>query len=191
MYPELIDLVQAARNAGAALNRDQSEIGVLLRLHQLSQKLKTPSGDVPWALVKRRIGLTRPPSMPKIGSLITFVIRRAGGASATHLAYLNAFNRNLVSTSKRTGVPAEVYEKLGDFPHHFMAMALLQAAWLCPEVHIKNGLCSQIGPHDITSMAKEIQGGTEQGKRFGEVENMFCEARAVMDRRGRVWIFFG
>ena len=152
MYPQVCDIIQASRNVGATLNRMESENQVLMKLHKLAAAHS--QGDVPWALIKRQVMRTRPQCAEKLDAMITFVIARSGGRSAEHLLYLSVFFRTLVKASKRTGVADKLYSALADFPHHWLAIALYETAWTCPDAFIQHGECVFVGGAEVMELAK-------------------------------------
>ena len=77
LWPKVCGLVQSARNVGSTLNRKESEMQTLLRLHASSAKT-APGHDVPWAGIKISIMCTRPPFQEKLGAMICFAIARSG-----------------------------------------------------------------------------------------------------------------
>ena len=81
MWPRVTDLIQSARNIGSTLNRKESEMQILLRLHNMSSafELKT-GGSPPWASIKRSILRTRPACADKLDAMIAFEAARSGGA---------------------------------------------------------------------------------------------------------------
>ena len=189
LYPEVPGIVQAARNLGSSLNRSESEMQTLLRLHLLSVSLKIPGSEVPWADIKREIGRTRPPCKSKLGFMIGFVIARSGGAGGEHLKYLAVFHRNFVDASVRAGLPPDVYDKLSTFPQHFLALAMLQAVWTCPVQFVKNLQCTHITANEIAALGKAITSKTAEGNHCAKAGEMLQAAREAADRGdSRIWV---
>ena len=153
MHPRVPDLIQSARNIGSTLNRKESEMQILLRLHSMSAAyvLKT-GGSPPWAEIKRSILRTRPACADKLDAMIAFVVARSGGATGTFLQQLSVFHRNFVEDSIRGGVPGPVYAALADSSHFYLSLALLKTAWTCPRENIDNLQCSWVTATEITAL---------------------------------------
>ena len=182
MYPKVVSLVSNARNVGSTLNRQESEMQTLLRLHTLSVEHAQENINVPWIQIKKSILRTRPPCAEKLGSMISFTIARSGGASGEHLQFLAAFHRNHVDASKRAGVPAALYDSLAAFPHHFLALAFLEAAWTCPPAFLRNKECTQINAAEVNTVKKALVEGTAEGKHAQCAGELLCAARVCADR---------
>ena len=161
LYPRVPDLAQQAKNVGATLNRKESEMQTLLRLHKMSSVHTNPNEDVPWATIKKAIVRSRPPCQGKLGGMVSFVIGRSGGPDGEHLRFLSVFHRNYVA-STHSGVPMSLYEALASFPHHYLALALLETAWTCHTRYVHNGECNFIGTTEVQSlrMALEMHPGS-------------------------------
>ena len=182
MYPKVVSLVSNARNVGSTLNRQESEMQTLLRLHTLSVEHAQDNTSVPWLQIKKAINRTRAPCGDKLGSMISFTIARSGGASGMHLQFLASFHRNFVDASKRAGVPAALYDSLAAFPHHFLALAFLEAAWTCPPAFLRNKECTQINSTEVNTVKKALVEGTAEGKHAQCAGEMLCAARVCADR---------
>ena len=189
MYPQVLSLVSNARNVGSTLNRQESEMQTLLRLHTLSAQHSTARTSVSWQSIRRAILRTRPPCAEKLGSMISFIIARSGGGSGEHLQFLAAFHRNFVDASKRAGVPAALYDSLAAFPHHFLAMAFLEAAWTCPPPYLRNRECTQVTAAEVNTLAKALAEETAEGKHASCAGELLCAARVCADR-GEANIYF-
>jgi hypothetical protein len=84
-YPQVLDLIQRARNANSNTNRRENEMAGLLQLHTLSVSCPKP---VDWAVVKRVVLKTNPPFAEKIDNMVAFVIARSGGSGGLFLKQL-------------------------------------------------------------------------------------------------------
>lgn len=156
-YPEVLDILQAARNIGQTLARQEDEMEVMLRLHALASEAQQKEGfeGVLWPTIKHSILRTRPPCEDKLNAMIQFVIARSGGIDGEHIRYLSTFFNNCVQPVYRKGVPASLYEALASFPLHFLALALLETAWLCPDAKVQQKECVWVTGPEIQALAKE------------------------------------
>ena len=180
MYPRAPDLVQSARNIGATLNRKESEMQILLRLHSMSAAfvLKT-GGSPPWAEIRRSIMRTRPACADKLDSMIAFVAARSGGASGPFLQQLSVFHRNFVEDSIRGGVPGALYSALADFPHHYLALSILKTAWTCPRGEIDNQQCVWVTATEVNALKNSKDAAVVERAKLAE--ELLSQSRVMTD----------
>ena len=152
LYPRVPDLISNARNSRNRSGSKESEMQVMLRLHQLARAHTDQTRAVPWADIVNVVLKTRPPCAKKVDALVTFLIGKSGGTAGQHLKYLSVFHRNHVLASERFGCAMALYEALATFPHQFLAMALLQANWVCPSRYVHNGECNFVGAGDVAGL---------------------------------------
>ena len=173
-YPDVVDIMSAARNVGQTLSRSEDEMSVLLRVHKTAAEIQQSAGTagICWETIKRSIVRTRPPCAAKLESMISFVIARSGGLDGEHVRYLAAFFRNCVEAPLRHGVPASLYEQLAHFRHHFLALAILETAWTCPEIKVIDKECQFVTGADVAALARLSK--TEQGGIRVEAAEKLC-----------------
>ena len=156
-YPAVTDIVQAARNMGQTLNREESEMQTLLRIHRLAADVQQtgPLDAEAWRTIYRAIMRNRPPCQDKVESMVAFVVARSGGVGGEHLRYLTVFFRNCVQPVLRKGVPGGLYESLATFPLHLVALALFETAWTGPKESVRNKQCMFVSGAEVNALAKE------------------------------------
>ena len=181
MYPKVVQLVQSARNVGATLNRKESEMQTLLRMHSLGKGFMALNLVVPWAKVLKDVQRSRPPAAHKLEGMKAFVIARSGGLDGEHLRFLSVFHRNCINASLRSGVPTVLYEALAEFPKHLLALALLETAWTCPAANVHNGECCWVGKSEVDALAK-APASSALGLRVAAADRLLDTSRKlVMD----------
>jgi hypothetical protein len=153
LYPTAINFIQSARNIASTMFRQESEIQGLLRLHQMSSTAQRAGLDIPWAVIKKSILRSRPPYSGSLEEMVLFIVARSGGIKGNFLLYLAAFYRNHVD-STRHSVPAALYASLADFPLHYLALAIYQAAWKCPAEAVHAGVCKGVTAAEVNALAK-------------------------------------
>ena len=180
MYPRVTDLIQSARNIGSTLNRKESEMQIILRLHSMSSafELKT-GGSPPWAEIKRSILRTRPPCADKLDAMIAFVAARSGGACGIFLQKLSVFHRNFVENSIRGGVPGALYNALADFQHHYLALSILKTAWTCPRADIDNLQCTWVTAAEVGALRTSKDANV--ASRASMAEGLLSQSRVMTD----------
>jgi len=84
-----------------------------------------------------------------------------GGIDGAHIRYLSKFFNTCVEPSLRHGVPASLYDQLAQLQNHWLAMALLQTAWLCPSEKVVEKECQFVTGSDIAALARSdsVDGG--------------------------------
>ena len=180
MHPRVPDLIQSARNIGSTLNRKESEMQILLRLHSMSAAYVTKTGgSPPWAEIKRSILRTRPACADKLDAMIAFVVARSGGATGTFLQQLSVFHRNFVEDSIRGGVPGALYSALADFTHHYLALAILKTAWTCPRENVDNLICTWVTASEVNALKNSKD--EDVASRAKLAEELLSQCRVLTD----------
>ncbi len=128
----------------STMYRAENEMQGLLRLHSYSAAAQKANKDIPWQTIKTTILRSRPIWAESFEDMMAFVASRSGGMEGRFLLYLAAFNRNHVD-STRTSLSPALYRALADFPSHYVALALFQAAWRCPKESDERALLGHLG----------------------------------------------
>ena len=164
LYPNDMNFIQTARNIISTMFRQESEIQGLLRLHNMSAEAQRAGMDIPWAAIKKSILRSRPPYSGSLEEMVLFIVARSVGIKGDFLKHLAAFFRNHVD-STRHSVPAALYAALADFPMHFVALAIYQAAWKCPAEAVRTGVCKGVTGTEVNALVKS---GATAGLRAAE-----------------------
>lgn len=160
-FPELLSLIQSARNAAGQVARREHEVQVLLRLHHLalSEAKTSVNGQIPWERVRARVMASRPPCADELEDLSLFVAACGGGASATYLKDLDAFHKAHVNSELRS-VKGSFFAAVAtmDFgqPTPWLKMAFVKAQYTCPKTAVKGKICSWISASDLVKLKKTI-----------------------------------
>ena len=181
LYPTALPFIQRARNIASTMYRKESEIQGLLRLHTLSSAAQKANRDIPWSSIKRSVLRSRPPFADSLDEMIAFIMTRSGGVEGRFLQYLSAFYRNHVD-SKRNSIPASLYTALADFPMHYVALAIYQAAWKCPPDAVISGVCKGVTVVEISALVKTADPVVRSRLRAAEVA--LAEARLRLGLAG-------
>ena len=153
LYPQVLHFLQAARNAVSTMYRTENEMQGLLRIHAYAGAAQKMQIDIPWPTIKATILRSKPAWADSFDAMIAFVASRSGGVDGRFLLYLAAFHRNHVD-STRNSVPGSLYRALADFPFHYVALAIFQAAWRCPPDFVTAGRCTWISASEVNGLAK-------------------------------------
>ena len=112
----------------------------LLKLHRLASKLAGESID--WTSICRAVVRTKPPYEANLGSMCSFVASKAGGPTGLFLKYLHSVHGQFVSAQKKQALPSGLYRVLADFPLHYVAIAIWEAAYTGPPEKVgQGGVC--------------------------------------------------
>jgi hypothetical protein len=161
-YPDILPLLQAAKNVGGHV-----------ALHSMAAEAQKLGHDANWVAIKRAVLRSRPPFADSVDEMVAFLATRSGGADGKHLQSFLAFHRAFVNPSVRGSVPAAWYSALAAFPVQYVAMAILQAAYSCPLEHVKNGMCCFISSGDVYGLSRN------KPKEVNEAEKALSQARIV------------
>ena len=170
-------LAQAARNVRGHMARQENEMQGLVYLHTLAAKYEKLGKTPNWVDIKRLVLKTHPPYATYVESLISFVAAKAGGQDGEHLLHLQAVWRLWVNPNLRVSLPPAVYEALADCDSFLLALALWQAAYVCPPQDVKAGVCMWLRAMDVVGLKRS---GTALHARAVEAETFLGQVRAAL-----------
>jgi hypothetical protein len=189
MYPQALDFLQRARNVPSTTFRQESEMQGLMRLHTLSARAQSQGLPPPFKEIKSNMLRSKPPFADSLDEMIAFVVARAGGPEGKFLKYLNAFHRSHVD-SRRTSLPAALYLALADAKEHYLALAVFQAAWQCPDDQVHSGVCRGFSASDVLSMHKSAErlrsADLQRRELIAQAEHACMSARLLLKDAGIV-----
>jgi hypothetical protein len=152
--PGLVQLLQAAGNAPAQIQKYENEVQVLLRIHNAAKVNKTEDGHIDWEAVKRTVNRSKPPCHADAPFLMHFVSRKAGSLDEAFLLQdLENFHKMHVPTDRV--VKGGFFESLASFelsPTNlapFWTLAMLKSQYSCPPSKVKSGECKYISSGDV------------------------------------------
>ena len=90
--------------------------------------------------------------------MTAFVITKSGGVDGRLIKYLTAFHRIGVQASSRQGAPASLYDVLASFKHPHLAIAMLEAAWTCPDGCLVKKESSFVPSNEVNTLGKAAEG---------------------------------
>ena len=174
LYPDFCGLVQQARNA--SLQRAESEVQLLLRIHEYAVAKTSTVGTIDWpAVAKQASNVT---TMHDIPSLVAFVQRWSGGSHGLLLKELTFFHRNHVNSDRI--IPAATFQALANLRLSaeqngipLFVIAVLKCQLTCPDNKVIQKLCKYITAGDIGSIA------TKKTKFALEAKNIMRQCRDV------------
>ena len=156
MFPDFLDMLQKARNAGSHIARSEHEVQVLLRIQTLASSQTRSHGEPNWQQIKEAVLKTKPPCAADVKHLQVFVARCGGGLAGQFLQDLSEFHRQCVAERCIRGPFFLAVAELPleeDVP--YFKIAVLKAQYKCPEKAVKNKECLWITPSDLAKAAKE------------------------------------
>jgi hypothetical protein len=80
-YPQVLGLLQAARNVSGHVQRKIHEVQGLLQMHGLASTMQKNGQPVEWTTIKRAVLRSKPPFAESIDHLMSFLATRSGGLS--------------------------------------------------------------------------------------------------------------
>jgi hypothetical protein len=178
-YPSVLGLLQAALNVAGNVQQKVHEVQGLQQLWALAATYQKKGEAVNWTDIKAIIKRSLPSFADSLDSMIAFVASQSGGLDGSFLKYFLAFHRLFVKPTVRSSVPSGLYAALSTFPYHYLAWAMLEAAYTCPKEHIKaGGLCSFVSAADVTGVLKGPSAALQ------EAENYLRDVRALLPAAG-------
>ena len=78
-YPEVLNLLQEARNVAGHIQRQENEMRGLLQLHNLAASAMKRKEILDWSVIKRIVRRSRPPFAESLDNMVAFVAARSGG----------------------------------------------------------------------------------------------------------------
>ena len=181
-FPEVLRILQAAKNVTGHVARQANEMQGLVQLHAMSAAMQNAGKLIDWPHIRRAVLRARPPFGESVDSMIAFIATRSGGTDGAFLKYLAAFYRQFVNPSVRRCLPPAMYSAVADFPHHFLALAVWQAAYSCPIEFVRQGVCSWITAAEVVALTKAAKG---EKKIFLELaEQVLSQARTCLPQAG-------
>ena len=153
----------------------------MLKLHSLAANFMREGRPVEWVEIRRIVDRTKPPYAEYTDALAAFVATRAGGLDPTFLKYMAAFHNLCCNPSVRGRLPPALYKALADFPHHFLAIAIWETAYLCPVEHVVNRQCGWIKAAEVSALSKP---GSAAAKHASEAEDLLNSVRQAWAHTG-------
>ena len=158
MYPSLLELVQHAKNVGTEAARRESEVQLLLRIHEASKALaETSGGRVDWDRVEARLSKRESHYKNDLSAYVKFVKRWGGGSRGLFIEELRVFHQAFGSSSRI--VPTTTFEKLADLKLSitelcpFFVMAVVKAQATCHPSKVSNNVCRHISGSEIATLS--------------------------------------
>lgn len=171
---------KAALNVPGQVQRKETCVQGLLRLHSLAVSYQSRDLPIEWPTIRRAVLRSKPPFAGILDDMIAFVAAKSGGSSGEFLQYFLAFHRQFVNSGLRAAVPGSLFRVLADLKFPYLAFALLETAFTCPEEHIRHGCCSWVSSGEVSALAKN----PESLERMTLAEDSLREVRLRLPRCG-------
>jgi hypothetical protein len=181
LYPRALPILQGARNVSGHVQRKIHEVQGLQQLHSMAAVAQREGKEPDWTAIKRAVLRSRPPFADSIDDMISFLATRSGGVEGVFLKYFQAFHRQFVNPSVRSAVPGALYGALADFRHHYLALAILQAAFTCPAETVKQGLCTWISAAEVAGLGRAT---ASKPQLLSDAEEALSAARTLLPTTG-------
>jgi len=170
-------------NVAGQAQRKETEISGLMQLHALAASYQQKGLSPDWTAIRRAVLRSLPPYRDNLGARISFVATRSGGTDGRFLKDLAMFHQNFATPSIRASLPAALYEQLGLPPHHFLALAIWEAAYTCPRETLKGStVCTWISASEVASLANAAT--AEKRAQVEQAERFLSQARLLLPSTG-------
>ena len=181
-FPDVLRIFQAAKNVTGHVARQANEMQGLVQLHSMSAAMQAQGCIIDWPRIRRAVLRARPPFGDSVDSMIAFIATRSGGTDGAFLKYLAACYRQYVNPSVRKCLPPAMYSALADFPLHYVALAIWQAAYTCPLDSVRQGVCGWITTQEVVGLARAFKGEKKQMLELSE--QVLSQARTELPKTG-------
>ena len=84
---------QAARNVSGHVQRPETEMQGMVRMHQMASCQQTAGKAVDWISIRRAVLRSRPPYAENLDDLVSFLATPSGGTDGKFLLFVQAFYR--------------------------------------------------------------------------------------------------
>ena len=159
LYPNLCELVQAARNSTGAIHHKENSVQILVKVQNLAVNMsKATGGTVDWNSVLRTVVQRSHASPEEAEPVLKFVQKYGGGDHGSFVKDFEAFYKMHVPAGRI--VPASTFESLASLKLSakelcpFFMTAVLKAQAACPKDKVsRNKVCNFISSSEISSLA--------------------------------------
>ena len=182
MWPEFVQLVQAALNTHA--RGDQSEIECMLDIHRMYQAAVEQGSEPNWKRFQTAASFSLAPCSSYMGAVVAYVRANSGGTDGTRLEELSrhhkAFACNAESGPARS-MGSEFLYKLTSlnfgpgnrFP--YVLNACIKANLSSPSDKVVDGVCRLILPSHVAHLASK-----KVLDKVREAEALMTESRSLL-----------
>ena len=171
-FPQLADIIQQSGNA--SLNRGESELQMLRRLHNLFMQKHSNGEPVDYQSIKQRALAAKPPFAASLPHMWAFALKFSGGSMAPLLVETELFVRNNVSGKF---LSPEIWSSLsGDVRGSSQLARWRHAALKCAYMR---GLSASEIKRSLTK---------ESFDKVSEASDVMTEVRALLKQVGETWL---
>ena len=160
VFPELVDFAQSSLNT--TVSGEQTEIEILLRLHQLAAATAARGQEISWRALEEQACSSMPQCASWIKSLSAYVDANSGGDSGKLLHDLALFAKAFGTTEQGPSriLGSEFLNKLASMNfgtgQHFpyLINACIETNLVSPPNRIIDGMCRLLVPSNLTELTK-------------------------------------
>ena len=171
LYPTLAELVQYARNATGAAQRNETEMQALSKIQSLvSSSLRSSSESVDWSNIAECVQTRSSIPKAELETLLRFVQLYGGGRDGRFIEDLDKFHKVFVPTGRI--VPHTTFGALNDLKLDaadacpFFVIAVVKAQASCHPSKVQNRVCRYISNSDIASLAGNRKGAMLEAEKI-------------------------
>ena len=155
MYPQLMDLVQHARNAPGSAQRRETEMQLLVKVqHTVRSQTSSSKSSVDWNAIHQVISNRSLVNESDIGSYLKYVQLHGGGRSGCFIDDLDRFHKAFVPSGRV--IPAATFQSIVDWKLQpaelcpWFASAIIKTQGSCPASKAANNVCRYVTASDIS-----------------------------------------
>ena len=183
IFPDLVEFAQSALNT--EVRGGQSEIEILLVLHQLAHAATSRGEQISWPKIEEQACKSMPQCKPWIAALSSYVSVNAGGTEGQLLKelaqYAKAFGSGEKGPSRVLG--SEFLSKLANLNfgagqrHPYLLNACIETQLVAPPNRIIDGVCRLLLPTSLNDLTKK-----EARQSIINAEGMMTQARSLCQK---------
>jgi len=157
LYPNLCELVQAARNSTGAVHHKEHAFSLMTKVHDMAvQMAKANNGAIDWDSIQRVVSKRAHSTADEVRPLLKFVQKYGGGNEGRFCRDLEEFHKRCVPAGRL--IPAATWQSLADLklaPGElcpFFACAVVKAQAACPDAKVSNNVCRYVTATEISGL---------------------------------------
>ena len=183
IFPEFVEFAQSALNT--KVRTGQSEIEILLVLHQLASPATARGEKVNWPRIEAQACKSMPACKAWIGSLRAYVAANSGGTEGQLLKELAQFAKTFGSgeTGSSRVLGSEFISKLAGLNFGtgtrcpYVVNACIETQLVSPAHKLVDGFCKLLAPTSLNELTKK-----ESKLAITEAERAMTQGRALCDK---------
>ena len=183
VWPDFVEFAQSALNT--KVRGGQSEIEILLVLHQLASAATARGEEVQWAKIEAQACKSMPACRAWISALSSYVSANSGGTEGQLLKELAHYAKTFGSGEKGPSrvLGSEFLTKLAGLNfgtgnrYPYLVNACIEAQLVSPPNKVVDGVCKLLLPSSLSELTKK-----DNKSAITEAESMMTQCRALCDK---------